>query len=37
MDENKIEITVELDTSKAEKQADDLNDALVDGAKDANK
>ena len=37
MDENKIEITVELDTSKAEKQAEDLNDALVDGAKDANK
>ena len=37
MDENKIEITVELDTSKAEKQADDLNDALIDGAKDANK
>ena len=37
MDENKIEITVELDTSKAEKQADNLNDALVDGAKDANK
>ena len=37
MDENKIELTVELDTSKAEKQADDLNDALIDGAKDANK
>ena len=37
MDENKIEITVELDTSKAEKQAEDLNDALVDGAKDANR
>ena len=37
MDENKIELTVELDTAKAEKQADDLNDTLVDGAKDANK
>ena len=37
MDDNKIQITVELDSKKAEQQADKLNDKLVDGAKDANK
>ena len=37
MDENKIEITVELDTKNAEKEAKELNKKLVDGAKDATK
>ena len=37
MDDNKIEITVELDSKKAEQQAEKLNDKLVDGAKDANR
>lgn len=37
MDDNKIELVVELDTKKAERQAEDLNDALVDGVKDANR
>ena len=35
MDDNKIEITVELDTKNAEKEAKELNKKLVDGAKDA--
>ena len=37
MDDNKIEITVELDTKNAEKEAKELNKKLVDGAKDATK
>lgn len=37
MDENKIEITVELETKKAEQQADKLNDKLTNGAKNSTK